>query len=267
VAEIFVTNFSATGLRSYVLEYRDGKFVKTWEGVPLHFRVLEGVDGKPRLYAQSGTRENPFDGPVRQYRWLGGKYVPGDPVTLPKPFGAIYGFALADVDGEGKPKVLILDHLDYLHMFDAGGTEIYRSSDRFGGSELTLQYDPERAGENPHSGVLPKQFMVQGRMYFQDILGDGKKQLVLPRNTPSTGYIFQTRLYDKGKIFGLSWDGIGLQPVWETREVSGYIADYALVDPDGSGNKKLILLVVQTNLLGMTKGRSSVVLLNLRPPG
>ena len=267
VAEIFVTNFTTSGLRSYVLEYRDGKFVKIWDEVPMHFRVLEGADGRPRLYAQAGASDKPFDGPVRQYTWAGGRYAPGEAVALPKQFGAIYGFGLADLDGEGAPKALILDQLDYLRVFDRGGTEIYRSSDRYGGSETVLEYDAEHAGSNPHSGIQLRRFILQGRMYFQDILGNGKKQVVLPRNTPSTGYVFQTRLYDKGKIFGLSWDGTGMQPVWETRELPGYIADFALVDPEGTGDRKLVLLVVQTNLLGMTKSRSSVVLLDLRPPG
>jgi hypothetical protein len=267
VAEIFVTNFTTSGLRSYVLEYRDGKFVKIWDEVPMHFRVLEGADGRPRLYAQAGASDKPFDGPVRQYTWAGGRYAPGAVVALPKQFSAIYGFGLADLDGEGAPKALILDQLDYLRVFDRGGTEIYRSSDRYGGSETVLEYDAEHAGSNPHSGIQLRRFILQGRMYFQDILGNGKKQVVLPRNTPSTGYVFQTRLYDKGKIFGLSWDGTGMQPVWETRELPGYIADFALVDPEGTGDRKLVLLVVQTNLLGMTKSRSSVVLLDLRPPG
>jgi hypothetical protein len=186
-------------------------------------------------------------------------------VPLPKAFNRIYGFALADLDGDGAPEVLVLDHLDYLRVFDRSGGEFYRSSDRYGGSELLLEYSPTRAGENPRSGIEPERVMLQGRMYFEDILGDGKKQLVVPRNTPSTGYAFQTRLYDKGKIFGLNWDGVGMQAVWETREVPGYIADFALVDPDGSGNRKLVLLTVQTNLLGMAKSRSSVVLLDLRP--
>jgi hypothetical protein len=266
-AEIFVTNFTATGLRSYVLEYRDGKFVRIWDGVPMHFRVLEGPDSKPRLYAQAGGTDKALDGPVRQYLWQGNRYAPGPEVPLPKAFNAIYGFTLADLDGEGAPKILVLDHLDYLRVFDRAGTEIYRTGDRYGGSEIVLEYNPERAGENPRSGIEPKRFIVQGRMYYQDILGDGKKQLVLPRNTPSTGYIFQTRLYDRGKIFGLSWDGVGMQPVWETREMPGYIADYALVDPEGSGDRKLVLLVVQTGMFGTARSRSNVVVLDLRPPG
>ncbi len=266
-AEIFVTNYTVHGLRSYVLEYRNAKFEKIWDEVPLHFRVLEGPDGSPQLYAQAAGQDKPFDGPVRQYTWQANRYVPGAVIPLPKQFNTVYGFALADVDGDGAPEVLVLDHLDYLRVYDRSGMEIYRSSDRYGGSEMVLEYDPSRAGENPRSGIEPTRFILQSRMYFQDILGDGKRQLIVPRNTPSTGYVFRTRLYDKGKIFGLNWDGVGMQAVWETRELPGYIADFSLVDPEGTGNRKLVLLVVQTNLLGMARGRTSVVLLDLRPPG
>jgi hypothetical protein len=269
VPEIFVTNYTANGLRSYVLEYRDGKFVKIWEDVPLHFRVLQGADGVSRLYAQAAGPDKPFDGPVRQYTWLGNRYVPGGVVPLPKQFNMIYGFTLADLDGAGAPKVLVLDRQDYLRVFDRGGTEIYRSSDRYGGSEQALESWPEggKVTYETFTGLEPDRIPLQGRMYFVDILGNGKRQLVVSRNTPSTGYTFKTRLYDKGKIFGLSWDGLGMQPVWETREVPGYIADFALVDPDGSGNQKLVLLVDQTNLFGMRRSRTSVIFLDLRPPG
>ncbi len=161
--------------------------------------------------------------------------------------------------------------MDYLRVFDRGGSEIYRSSDHYGGTELRVDYYPQRSGctarTETRSGLQPTRLVLQGRMFFQDIMGDGKKQLVLARNTPSTGYVFQTRLYDKGKILGLTWDGAGMQAIWETRELPGYIADFALVDPEGTGNRKLVLLVVQTNLIGMAKSRTTVVLLDLKPQG
>jgi len=279
VAEIFVTKYSvnkitfggeAAGqalLRSMVLEYQQGKLVKIMDEMPLNFRVLKGLDGSAQLYGQTNGMDIPFDGPVRQYTWRGNQYVPGPVVPLPKAYNTIYGFTLADLDGEGAPKVLVLDHLDHLRVFDRGGQEIYRSSDRYGGSELVLEFNPEHASANSRSGIMATTYLLQGRMYFEDILGDGKKQLIVPQNTPSTGYTFQTRLYDKGKIFGLNWDGVGMQAVWETRELPGYIADYALIDPDGDGNRKLVLLVVQTGLLGFAKSRSTVVVLDIRPPG
>jgi hypothetical protein len=276
VAELFVTNYAASGgmgqvqsrsLHSYVLEYRDGKFVKTWEDVSLHFRVMEAPDGSLHLYGQGEGANVPFDGPVRQYVWRDNKYMPGPVVPLPKAFPTIYGFLPVDLDGDGSTKIVVLDHLDHLRVFDKSGTEIFRSSDRYGGSELMIEYDPTRSGPNPLSGIQPVQLMLQGRMYYQDIMGDGKKQLIVPRNTPSTGYIFQTRLYDRGKIVALSWDTLGMQQLWETREMPGFIADYALVDPEGSGDRKLVILVVATNFMGYAGGRTNLVVLDLKRPG
>jgi hypothetical protein len=269
VAEIFVSNYTTNGdLVSYVLEYQNDKFVRTSENVPLHFRVLEGSDGASQLYAQSFGKDRPFDGPVRRYTWQGGRYAPAaEAVPLPRQFPGIYGFTVADLDGDGGSELLILDHLDYLRVYDRAGGEIYRSVDRLGGSELILEYDPSRTRGLSLAGIQPEQFAVQGRMLMRDIVGDGKKQLVVPRNIPSTGYMFKTRLYDKGKILGLVWDGAGLQSVWETRDLPGYVADYALVDPEGTGEKKLVILVVQTNLLGMGKSRSSIVVLDLKRQG
>jgi hypothetical protein len=202
---------------------------------------------------------------VRRYHWAGNRYAPAETVPLPKPFNLLYGFGLADLDGDNAPEIVIVDHNDYLRVFDRSGSELYRSGEHYGGSDRMVEFDPLRSGPNPISGIQPERVMLQGRMFFQDIMGDGKKQLVLPRNTPSTGYMFQTRLYDRGKVFGLSWDGVGMQPTWETRDLPGYIADFALTGEPG-GDRQLVLLVVQTNLIGVGKSRSTVVLLDVRPP-
>jgi hypothetical protein len=266
VPEIFVTNLLAgNNLQSYVLEYQKGTFVKISQGVPLHFRVISGLGNAPQLYGQAAGDNRPFEGPVRRYTWQGGRYAPADTVNLPKRYNIIYGFTLADLDGEGAPKVLILDTNDYLRVYDRAGTELYRTSERYGGSERVLEFSPEGVKENSRSGIEPERLTLQGRMYFQDVLGNGKKQLILPKNTPSTGYVFKTRLYDRGKIFGLAWDGMGLQSTWETRELPGYVADFALIGGEGE-DRRLVVLVVQTNFLGMGTSRSTIVLLDLRPP-
>jgi len=264
VAEVFVTNYTHNQPRSYVIEYAQGKFTRVSEDIPLHFRVLEGPFGTPQLYGQAAGKDRPFEGPVRRYHWQGNRYVPAETVVLPKPFNLLYGFGFADLDGDKAPEIIVLDHNDYLRVFDRGGGELYRSSERYGGSDRVIEFDPMRAGPNPVSGIQPERVMLQGRMFFQDVTGDGKKQLIVPRNTPSTGYVFQTRLYDRGKVFGLSWDGVGMQATWETRDLPGYIADFGLVGEPG-GERKLVLLVVQTNLIGVGKSRSTVVLLDLRP--
>jgi len=273
VPQVFVTNYNLISAyqkpfqRSYVLEYRDGKWVKIVDNVQLFFRVLDGPDGKPHLYGQAAGQHSVFEGPVREYVWRNGTYVaaPGSPLNLPKDSNRIYGFLQADLDNSGSAKTVVLDRLDYMRVYDKTG-EIFRSSDRYGGSENVVGYDTGGSwmdGENGGETALG-QFMVQGRMFFVDPFGEGKKQLIVARNTPSTGYVFKTRLYDKGKVFGLNWDGMGVQAMWETREMPGYIADFAVADLDGSGSQKLILLINPTNFMGAGKSRCMVLVMGVR---
>ncbi len=112
VAEIFVTNYTENGeLHSYVLEYQNGKYVKIWQDVKLHFRVMDGPGGGLHLYAQTAGDDKPFDGPVRRYTWQGRPGTrPPMCCRFPRRFPTCYGFTLADVDGDGAPEVLVLDH-------------------------------------------------------------------------------------------------------------------------------------------------------------
>jgi hypothetical protein len=266
VDEIFVTNYTTDGrLRSYVVEFQKTTFVRSSEEIPLHFRVMQGPAGTTALYGQAAGDNKPFDGPVRRYGWREGRYAPAEAVALPKPFAMLYDFGFADLDGDGAAEVLVLDQNDYLRVFDRGGNEMYRSSDRFGGSERVVEWNPQRAAENNRTGIEPERRTLQARIAFLNVTGEGKRQVVLPKNTPSTGYMFKTRLYDRGRIVGLAWDGMGMQAEWETRELPGYVADFGVIQGE-SGERQLVVLVVQTNLIGVTKSRSTVILLDLKAP-
>jgi hypothetical protein len=264
VAELFATNFTPElGLRSYVLEYRDGKFQRTWSEVALSFRVLADRQGAPRLYAQSGGRHEAFSGPVRQYAWQGGGYTPGEVVPLPKLFNRTFGFILADLENDGGAEIVLLDHMDYLRIFNPQGGELYRSGEHYGGSEIAVETLPPGASTSTsmsNTAVERTRVVLQGRLYYRDLWGDGKPQLVVPRNVPSTGYAFQTRMYDKGKLFGLAWDGVSMVPVWETRELPGRVADFALAEGDEPGQTRLVALVVRSGVLGLGAGSQSMVL-------
>jgi hypothetical protein len=267
VAEIFATNYSETGVRSFVVEYREGKFAKVLTELRQTFRVLTGADGTPRLYGQESSLEQPFRGEVREYVWQGKGYAPGQAIRLPKEYTVVYGFGMADLDGDGADEILVLDHMDFLRIYDRGANEIYRTTDHYGGTEVVVEAYPPGAGPHTISGVEPTRTLVQGRILFHDIFGDGKRQVILPQNTPSTGYMFRTRMYGKGKVFGIAWDGVGVVPVWETREFPGYLADYALVDFDGSGAWRLVGLAVRSTVLGVAGNQSVVVVLDLKPAG
>ncbi len=267
VPEIFVTNHTEQGvIRSLVLEYRDRAFQRIWTDAPLHFRVLEDATGKRRLYGQGGLPTKAFDGPVREYVWQGNAYVPGAVVPLPKAYPTLYGFNRSDLDKDGGEETVVLDHMDYLRVYDRAGTEIHRSGEHYGGSEVNVDYYPPGVNASSNmSSIEPTRVNIQGRIFFRALAEDGKPQLIVYRNTPSTGYFFRTRLYDRGKFLGLAWDGVGLQPDWETRELPGFVADFAPVDVDGSGKMQLLALVVKPSIL-TGRSRTLIVLLTLQPP-
>jgi hypothetical protein len=114
---------------------------------------------------------------------------------------------------------------------------------------MTFQV-PNASGKN----LDPEPIPFQGRLFVQDV-GDGRRELVVYGSVPTTGYLMpRSRYYDRGKIYGLRWNGLSLQQAWETTEFPGHIADYALVDLDGSGARDLVVLVSSTGLLNRGKG-------------
>lgn len=242
-AELFVTNFSIERpLRSFVLEWEGKAFERVWETHNQFFRAVQvKPSGEMELYAQGAWDKGLFFGPVRRIRWDGKNYVPtGSPLNLPRK-ATLYGFLLADMDGDGSREYLVLDQSDYLRVYDLQGNEKYQSPDRFGGSEVVVDVNaPDAVTKN----LEAENVIFQGRLFFQDA-ADGQREVVVYNSVPATGYLLSatTRFYDRGKIYGLRWNGLSLQQAWETIEFPGQIADYALVDLRGTGERDLVVLV------------------------
>jgi len=205
------------------------------------------------LYGQGAGQKSLFYGPVRRYKWDGKNYVPtGSPLDLP-PKASLYGFLLADVDGDGSREYVFLDQNDYLRVYDLQGRQKYKANDRFGGSEVAIDFF---AGNVVSKNQEPERIFFQGRLFVQEA-ADGRRDLIVYNSVPSTGYVMpNSRFYDRGKIHGLRWNGLSLQQAWETIEFPGHIADYALVDLEGSGARDLVVLVSSASLL--TRGRGTL---------
>jgi hypothetical protein len=251
--ELFVTNYSVERrIPSFVLEWEGNEFKQVWQGYDQFFRAVQvEPSGKLEVYGQGAGEKSLFYGPVRRIRWDGKSYVPtGSPLDLP-PRASLYGFLLADVDGDGSREYVILDQNDYLRVYDLQGRQKYRANDRFGGSEVAIDFLPPHT---PTRNQEPETISLQGRLFVQEA-PDGRRELVVYASVPSTGYLMpRSRFYDRGKIYGLRWNGLSLQQAWETIEFPGHIADYALVDLEGTGARDLVVLVSNASLLARGKG-------------
>ena len=243
-AEIIVTSVVEDNLRSFILEYEEGKFRKITEKSGWFFRVLQHPKEGPILLGQKrGSEGIPVD-PIYRMVWKKKSFEKGPKMPLPKET-RIFGLTMADLREKGKPEIIALDRLEYLTILSEDGKTQWRSGDYFGGTnnyyETLKKMDPNyRPGTN-----IPYRVYIPGRIIVKDLDGEGVPHVIVNRNQFSTGRTFEkVRIYEKGEIHDLIWEEDGLTTNWKTREIKGYIADYQVKDVDNDGHEELVVGVV-----------------------
>jgi TolB-like protein len=243
-AEIIVTSVVEDNLRSFILEYEEGKFKKITEKAGWFFRVLDRPKEGPILLGQQrGSDGLPVD-PIYRMVWKKKSFEKGPKMNLPKEM-RIFGFTLADIRGKGKPEIVELDKFDRLNILSEDGKGQWKSSERFGGTNN--YYDTKRKADpafRPQDAPAWRVF-IPGRILVRDLNRDGALQVIVNKNEFSSGRLSErVRTYEKGEIQGLVWEEDGLTASWRTREIKGYIADYQIRDAENDGNDELVVAVV-----------------------
>jgi TolB-like protein len=252
-AEIIVTSvFGARvdrlpQLQSYIFEFEEGRFRKIAEKSGWYFRVLHGPKEGPILMGQQMGLEGVFDGPVYKMVWRKKSYEKGPKMDFPKGT-TIFGLTTVDLREEGKQDLLTIDSMDYLNIISDKGKTLWRSRDRFGGTNISYDtYSKTTDGQKPqmrHPDMGPWRVYIPSRIIIRDLDGDGYPEVIINKNEFLTGTLFErVRIYQKGEIHDLVWDGSGLTTNWKTREIQGYIADYQIGDVDNDGEEELVVAV------------------------
>lgn len=282
VPQIVVTNMGGDHLASFILEYdaKTKKFKKILNNEPYFFRVLPtGEGGKDQLYSQmmnittqalnTGAKivsQEPFKGPIHQMVWKNNKLEKGSTLKTPPGVG-IYGITVGDVDGDGANEIVAIDDSEYLRIYNMEGKLKWKSTEHFGGSVLFFRF----RAFGTVTGEKDLRAYVKGRILARDLEKKGRQNLIVPKNVPKVGYFLEnTRLYDKGKITNLSWQQMGLEPAWETKDLQGVITDIALADIDGDGVEDLVVLMLYPSYLDWdvrpwAKGTSTVLFYKMAP--
>ncbi len=254
-AEIFVTCLNATSgsLESFVLEWDGSSFLPVAGLERWYYRVQHHPKRPAMLYGQKRSRGKMFHGDVRQLAWDGQGYTPQQAIQVPKGV-AIYMFAQGDLLHSGNDDIVAMDKEDRLRLYSDSGREHWKSEDRYSGSENYLERidNPENVLYLPH------------RLWTTDLDGDGKAELLVVNNQGTTGrYLKRYRRYKSGLFESLSWDGLGLASTWQTRKISGYLADHAVGDIDNDGRPELVGVVVSQRGSLISKAASAVIAYNL----
>ncbi len=264
-AEIFVTCLNENNkiLDSFVLEWNGTDFAPIAQKEKWYFRVItHPLQGK-MLVGQKRGIETLFMEGVFQLVWDGQGYIDQDKLPLPK--GAIlYGFAMGDPTNEGNEMVVSIDPEGQLRIHTSAGGREWTSDERFGGSEKNLRFIGPDKSESDNRLFLPQ------RIFLLDSNKDNKIEVLVVKNEAFTGRLFKNyRRYGSGTFQALTWDGLGLVPLWQTQKVSGYISDYYLADMNNDGNQELVATVVSRRDTILISPKSTVIwydLSTLAPP-
>ena len=160
----------------------------------------------------------------------------------------IYGVAMADIRGEGKPQIIALDRFDRLNVISEDGKTMWKSIDRFGGTDIF--YDTKKKWRDDYKDGSPYRVYIPGRILVKDLYGDGIPQIIINKNELTTRIFEKARSFESGEIYCLIWDESDLVTDWKTRTLRDYIADFQVKDVDNDGNEDLVFAVVGSKETG-----------------
>ncbi|MGA9110916.1 MAG: FG-GAP-like repeat-containing protein [Smithella sp.] len=277
IPQIIVTSLNDALLDSFVLEFKDGKYVKIASDIHWFLRVIETSSGNPLLLGQEFGTDKPFNSQIYEIVWRDGKYIPDQKMKIPLGL-SIYGLTIDNLGIGGDDKIFALDDLDYLYVTERTNKSLGRiTSIGFKSDDLIWKSDEEYGGSNnyvenisdnkndPTTNDKERNAYLNLRLLTFDYKKGGKKQLIVVKNLSSVGHLFKHyKSYSASEIYDLEWDGLGMAENWHTKKINGYVADYAINDVDNDGKPEIVLALVQS--VGLTESNRSVIVVYKMEP-
>lgn len=232
VLELYVSIMRNDDVASQVWQVQGDKLVRLAGDIPYFFRTLSLPGSAKKLYAQAMGRDGDFFGTVFEATRSGSAIALKNPLKMPR-FGNIYNFNQFR-DNAGELFTVVINPDNYLIAFDKQQKELWRSNDKFGGSELYFQV--EDAANSRTTGDKYRWIFMNQRIHVTS------KGEVLVGKNDGFWVLGNARSYKKGAVYCLRWNGSSLEEKWHTRDTQNYMPDYYF---DEGRNELLILQTVQ----------------------
>jgi TolB-like protein len=254
-AEICVTNATGDSLQSFILSYsEDGTFRYLAKGLSWYMRVVK-IPGKGEtLLAQYMGTDSDYTGYMRVVQWtgkkakMGAKLKRGKKGQLPGEAEWIYDFTSGKFTSAEAQEFLVMDGdagRGKVRLMDITGSVLWKSADEVGGSDNFIDRLKLMADKRGSATKSPRRIYLPPRLVAKDLDGDGLDDLVAVINEFSTGeHLERVRVYKKGYVTGLSWDGLALATAWRTQDIPEYVADFQVKDVDNDGRDELVTVSV-----------------------
>ncbi|MFH2123378.1 MAG: FG-GAP-like repeat-containing protein [Pseudomonadota bacterium] len=239
-AEIYISAADTAMPGSMGVEW-DGKQMGTlFEDARYYIRPVK-VPGLGVVLAgqKAGTEGVAISGPIYILTRDGAQLVGEE--RLPVPSGVnLFDFSFADLDGDGEWEIVALDQWNKLLVMKQSGKVLWKSEERYGATkryiggksamQMTQQTGARRGATKVVDGsteVLFESVYIPSRILVTDVDGDGIDDIIVNANTATwTSLVRSSQVFQSGTMLGLKWNGVGLQELWRTRKVDGYVVDY-----------------------------------------
>lgn len=230
--EVYVTIMHGEELSSQIWQVGEGKMECVAKNLPYYFRAFNLAGGPKKVYAQSMGRDSEFYGGVSEVTRKGASVSLATEIKMPR-FGNIFTFNQFK-DQEGKLYTVVIHPDGYLVVFDNEQQELWRSTDKFGGSELYYQKD-----NSENFRITNDKY----RWFFMDqrIQVTSRNEVLVGRND-GFWVLGNARSYKKGSVYCFTWNGSNLDEQWHTRDTQNYMPDYYF---DEARSELLLLQTVQ----------------------
>lgn len=260
-AEIIVTAVVEDDVRSFILEYEQGKFRKITEKAGWYFRVLDHPKDGPTLMGQKMGSDGLYSGPIYKFMWKKNSFEKGPKMPFPKET-KIFSLALGNIQSKEKLNLIMLEDSERLRMVAPDGKDVWSSRQKYGGTinfyDTRKKFDPVyRYGSQ---GAPAWRVYIPGRIVIKDLDGDGLHEVVISKNISSGTRVFdRVRSFDSGEIYHLVWEENTLTTNWKTKEIEGYISDFQIKDVDNDGEEELVVAVIDLGGVTTRKGTSKIL--------
>lgn len=215
--ELYVTIVRNDEPASQVWEIRGDKLVKIANDLPYFFRTIAVAGGKKKLYAQEmGRGEENFYGDVYEAERSGSKVTLKTAIKLPR-FGNIFSFNQFH-DRDGNLLTIVINPDNYLIVYNSENKEIWRSNERY--TDTALYYQKEDPNNVRTTGDKYRYIFMNQRIQVTS-----KNEILLGKNE-GLFVVGNMRLYKKGSVYNMTWDGSSLEEVWRTKETHSYMPDF-----------------------------------------
>ncbi len=270
--EIYISAADSKIPGSRAVEWNGKRFVDLFREARWYIRPLR-VPGMGLILAGQRAGLLPIEPGIFSLVQKDGKLTAGERLSIPDKIN-LFNFVYADLDGNGRYEIVALDNSFKLEVIK-GGAVVWKSEGRYCGTKRYIGGDPGMMPSTSRSmnddvdafGEKYVETFIPSRILVSDVDHDGRDDIILNRNPSTLTAVLPREIqYKSGTIVGLKWNGLGLEEMWRTRKIDGYVVDYqaksqVMKSKPGVNDELFIGVVLNAGTLDSLLGdRSTVVM-------